>query len=55
MLRAKFERGYIYGQRLVKASCYWMEGEFVEAAVRGSYLREFGFDVGTKVIIEVTD
>lgn len=41
--------------RLAKASSYWMEDDSVEVAVRGSYLKQFGFDVGTRVVIEVTD
>ncbi len=41
--------------RLSSVDSYWMEDDSVEVAVRGSYLKKFGFSVDTKVVIEVTD
>ena len=40
--------------RLSRVEGYWMEDEALEVAVRGSYLRDFGFEKGSKVVIEVT-
>ena len=33
---------------------YWLEDDALELAIRGAYLREFGFEAGSRVVIEVT-
>ena len=40
--------------RLSHVDGYRLEDEFLEVAVRGSYLKDFGFEKGSKVVIDVT-
>jgi hypothetical protein len=39
--------------RISEVSTHWMEYGVPQVAVSGAWLRDFGFDVGGKVVVEV--
>ena len=39
---------------LSKVSTFWLEDKAPLVSVSGEWLKEFGFEVGTKVVIDVT-
>ncbi len=39
--------------RISEVSTYWMEEGAPQVAVSGAWLRDFGFEVGGKVVVEV--
>ena len=41
--------------RLSSMKSDWLEEDSVQIVISGTYLRDFGFSLGTKVVVEVTD
>ena len=39
--------------RISEVSTFWMDGE-AQVSVSGDWLRQFGFDIGRKVVVDVT-
>jgi hypothetical protein len=40
--------------RISEVSAYWMEEDTPIIAVSGRWLRSFGFDIGCRIVIDVT-
>lgn len=40
--------------RISEVSGYWMEEDTPIIAITGAWLREYGFEIGCKIVIEVT-
>lgn len=41
--------------RISEVGTWWMEDGCPILSVSGSWLKDFGFDIGRKVVVEVTD
>ena len=40
--------------RLSQVSTYWLEDACPQVSISGAWLRDFGFDVGGRVVVEVS-
>ena len=41
--------------RLSEVSTYWMEDDCPSVLVTGTWLKQFGFEIGKKIVVEVTE
>jgi hypothetical protein len=44
----------VFMVRISEVSAYWMEEDTPIIAVSGRWLRSFGFDIGCRIVIDVT-